>query len=178
MKNSLLIFFAILILLAGCSKKEEPILMSGTDYIETTTYMSTTYYRYGFMFSTGQKVSTIDNGRDIVSLVVNSDNPDHRRLTLQVNNYKSSFYKAGDFADEASSIEAFNNLKTVSVSQWEEWADPITENQVWIYRTGSEAYAKFRIISTVNEMKDGVPYGKCTFQWLYQPDGSVTFPDK
>jgi hypothetical protein len=55
-------------------------------------------------------------------------------------------------------------------------ADPIKDNQVWIYKSGTETYTKFRIISTVNETRSNVPYGECTFQWVYQPDGSTTFP--
>ena len=57
-------------------------------------------------------------------------------------------------------------------------ADPINANQVWVYRTGTETYAKIRIISTVNEIRDDMPYGECTFEWVYQPDGSLTFPGK
>jgi hypothetical protein len=55
-------------------------------------------------------------------------------------------------------------------------ADPVTENQVWIYRSGNEKYAKIRIISTVNEIRENLPFGECRFEWLYQPDGSKTFP--
>ena len=57
-------------------------------------------------------------------------------------------------------------------------ADPVIANQVWVYRTGTETYAKIRIISTVNETRDDLPYGECTFEWVYQPDGSTTFPVK
>jgi hypothetical protein len=84
----------------------------------------------------------------------------------------------GDFADETTAQTAFDNLITVSTDQWVEMADPISDNQVWIFRTGTEHYAKIRIISTVNENRQGVDYGECTFQWVYQPDGSSTFPDK
>jgi hypothetical protein len=168
----------LLLILPGCTRVE-PVRTKGIDIIESTIYQSaSTYFAYGFSFSSAKTVSTINNrGFDIV-LYVNSDDPDNRRLTLQANNLKPSFYKAGDYNDEAAATEAFNNLKTVVVSQWEEMADPISDNQVWIYRNGSDNYVKFRIISTVNEIRSTIPYGECTFQWLYQPDGSTTFPDK
>jgi hypothetical protein len=89
-----------------------------------------------------------------------------------------SFYKAGEFADETAAKSAFDNFKTVSVSQWLDIADPVLPNQVWIYKSGTEHYAKIRIISTINETRQTVPYGEISFQWVYQTDGSSTFPAK
>ena len=130
-----------------------------------------------FHFQRQALVSTIVTpGPDIV-IYVNIDNVP-ARLTLQANNLKPSFYKVGDYADEAAAIAAFDNLKTVSVTQWSEMADPVNANQVWIYRSGTEYYTKFRIVSVVNETRQTIPYGECTFQWVYQPDGSSTFPQK
>ena len=172
-------FFIILITLAilsGCRKDDSP-RTSGIDTIDNTTYETTTYYTFGFSFSQAKKVSTLDNpGPDIV-IYVNIDTPPGR-LTLQANNLKPSFYKVGDFADAEAAIPAFNNLKTVEVPQWLDMADPLNANQVWIYRSGNESYAKIRIITIVNETRGSQAYGECTFQWLYQPDGSLTFPGK
>jgi hypothetical protein len=89
-----------------------------------------------------------------------------------------SFYKVGDFADVTTAQSVFDNLKTVSVSQWQDMADPILPNQVWIYRSGTAHYTKIRIVSTINETRQTVAYGECTFQWVYQPDGTSTFPGK
>jgi hypothetical protein len=177
MKRILFISLAILTALTACTKTEKT-RTSGTDTIDNTTYQSTTYFVYGFSFSNAKLVSTINNsGYDIV-VYVNKDDPDNSRLTLQTNNRLPSFYKVGDFTDEASAKTAFDNLKTVSVSEWEDMADPIADNQVWIYRTGNECYVKIRIVSTVNEIRNTLSYGECTFQWLYQPDGSTTFSEK
>ena len=174
MKRLSIILLAAITAFYSC-KEDEIARTSGTDTIDNTTYQSTTYYVYGFSFSEGKLVSTMsDPGPDIV-IYVNQDNTPSR-LTLQANNMKPSFSKVGDYPDEAAAKTAFDNLKTVSVSQWSEMADPITPNQVWIYRSGNEKYTKFRIISTVNEMRQLIAYGECTFQWVYQPDGSLTFP--
>jgi hypothetical protein len=176
MKRQTYLFLALLMVLAGCTKKQ-PTRTSGTDTIDNTTYVSTTYYTYGFSFSGAKLVPTTNNPGPDIAVYVNADTG-APRLTLQANNLKPSFYKVGDFADAASAQSAFDNLKTVSVAQWLEMADPIIDNQVWLYRTGSDTYAKFRIVSTVNELRSGVVYGECTFQWVYQPDGSSTFPGK
>lgn len=112
-----------------------------------------------------------------ITIYVNQDNTPFR-LTLQSNNLNPSFFRIGDYADEAAAKTAFDNLKTVPAAQWTDMADPIAPNQVWIYRSGDEKYAKIRIVSTKNEVRQLIPYGECTFQWVFQPDGSTTFPAK
>jgi hypothetical protein len=175
MKNTALILIVVFIFLEGCTKKE-PTRTSGIDTIDNITHFSVTYFNYGFSFSSAKLISTEQNPGPDITLYVNVDVTP--RLTLQTNNLKPSFYKLGDYPDEASAKTAFDNLKTVSVTQWLDMADPIVANQVWIYRSGSDVYTKFRIVSIINETRQSVPYGECTFQWITQPDGSSTFPAK
>ncbi len=173
MKRAALIILVFAVLVTGCTKTEDTRI-KGTDTIDNITYQSTTYYVYGFSFANAKLVSTLENpGPDII-IYVNQDTPPPR-LTLQSNNLNPSFFKVGAFPDEASAISAFDNLKTVSVSQWQDMVDPLEVNQVWIFRTSNDHYAKFRIMSTVNETREGVAYGECSFQWAYQADGSTTF---
>jgi hypothetical protein len=177
MKRLILISFLLVSVLQGCTKKE-PTRTSGIDTIDNITYFSSTYYNYAFSFSGAKLVSTnINHGWDI-SIFVNIDNPGSPRLTLQANNLKPSFFKVGEFADEATAKSVFDNLKTFTATQWQDMADPIAANQIWVYRSDNDTYTKFRIVSTVNETRLGVPYGECAFQWVYQPDGSSTFPGK
>lgn len=171
-----IILFIFLSILAGCTKVE-PTRTSGIDTIDNTHHLSTTWFYYGFSFSKAKLISTNLNPGPDISIDVNKGNVPPT-LLFQANNQKPSFYKTGDFADEAAAISAYNNIKTVSVTQWQDLADPVNPNQVWIYRTGSDTYAKIRIISTVNETRQGIAYGECTFQWVYQPDGSLPFPGK
>jgi hypothetical protein len=176
MKNTVLIILLTGSILFSCKKDNTPS-NSGTVTIDNKTYQSTTYYVYGFSFSTAKKISTLENPGPDVVVYVNADAPPNR-LTLQAANLNPSFYKIGDYPDAQAAVSAFDNLKTVGVYQWVEMADPINDNQVWVFRTGSECYAKIRIISTVNETRNNLAYGECTFEWLYQPDGSTTFPLK
>jgi len=176
MKKSVLIILLTGSILFSCKKDNTPS-NSGTVTIDNKTYQSTTYYVYGFSFSKAIKISTLENPGPDVLVFVNSDAPPNR-LTLQADNLNPSFYKIGDYPDAQSASDAFDNLKTVGSYLWTEMADPILANQVWVYRTGTETYAKVRIISTVNETRDGLPYGECSFEWVYQPDGSTTFPVK
>jgi hypothetical protein len=176
MKRTSFILLAIFLLLPACTKVEKTPT-SGIATIDNITYQTTTYYVFGFSFSGANLVATYPSPGPDITVYVNIDTLPHR-LILQSDNLKPSFFKAGDFADEDAAKSAFNNLKTVSVSQWEDMADPLNVNQVWIYRSGKDSYAKIRIISTVNETRLGKAYGECTFQWVFQPDGSLTFPGK
>jgi hypothetical protein len=179
MKRTFIPILILLLILPGCGK-EDPPPTSGTETIDNTIYQSDTYYSLGFSFSQATKISNLTNPPPDITLYVNADNPANPRLTFQADNFKPSFYKLGDYPDAAAAIAAFDNLKTVGSYQYSEMADPVGNNQVWVYRSGTETYAKIRIISTKNEKRADLPYqfGECTFEWQYQPDGSLTFPGK
>jgi hypothetical protein len=175
MKRSLILVFLMPFVLAGCSKNNETSSNSGTVTINNKTFQSTTYYVFGFLFSEAKKVSTLDVPGPDITVSVNSDTPPNR-LYLQADNLSPSFYKVGTYPDAQSAAAAFDGLLTVGNYQWTELADTIAPNQVWVYKTGTPSYAKIRIISTINETRDNLPYGECTFEWVYQPDGTTTFP--
>lgn len=174
--NRLYIILLVVPLFCGC-KKTDTVSNSGTVTIDNTLYGTGPYYQKGFLFSRAAKVSTLDSPAPDIVVDISIDNPSNR-LTFQANNLNPSFYKSGDYPDAPAAVSAFKALKTVEVSQWTDMADPIAVNQVWIYRSGNECYAKIRIISIVNETRNSLPYGECTFEWVYQPDGSLTFPGK
>jgi len=177
MKRSLIIIFLFAIVLNSCKKTDNTPSGSGTVTIDNTTHQSTTYYIYGFSFSKAKKVSTLEIPGPDISVYVNADTPPNR-LYLQADNLNPSFAKIGDFPDAASASAAFDNLKTVGNYEWTDLAIPVAPNQVWVYKTGTPCYAKMWIISTVNDSVNNKPYGECTFKWVYQPDGSTTFPSK
>jgi hypothetical protein len=178
MKRSLILIFVLAIILTSCKKTDNTPSGSGTVTIDSKTYQSSTYYVYGFLFSKAKKVSTLENPGPDITVYVNSDTPTDTWLYFQANNLNPSFSKIGDYPDAASASAAFDNLKTVGNTVWTDLAEPVAANQVWLYKTGTPCYAKLRIISTVNETRDNLPYGECSFEWVYQPDGSATFPVK
>lgn len=174
MKRVLLLIITIQLILAGCKKESTPPL-SGTATIDNKLEGNdkTGYFVYGFSFALAKEVSTVDNPPP--DITVDNDGT-IAILILQTNNFKDSFYKYGEFADATSAEVAFNNIISPSVPQWVAWANPLKPNQVWIFKTASEHYVKIRIISTFSEIRDGRNYSECTFEWVYQPDGSLTFP--
>ena len=159
---------------------------SGIDKIISFSYIRPGgyyYYEEGFSFFLAKNATTLNNpGPDIVLYVyIPNIDVSINSLILHTASSVNSFYKFGDYPDVAAAITAFNNLKNVGIFQWKEIADPINANQVWVYRRSTGNYAKIRIISMVNEKRAGTPYGvygECIFEWLYQPDGSLTFPIK
>jgi hypothetical protein len=178
MKKSFLLIFLVSVVLGGCTKKNESPSDSGIVTIDNTTYQTTTYYVFGFLFSKAKKVSTLETPGPDITIYVNADTPSNTWLYLVADNLNPSFYKLGDYPDAEAASAAFDNLKTVGTYQWTDLAQPISPNQVWVYRTGTSCYAKIRIISTVNEIRNDRAFGECSFEWVYQPDGSTTFPAK
>lgn len=174
MKRPLSIILLLLLSFTGCDKTNNPRL-SGIDTIDNLLYGVGPYYAIGFNFSTAEKLSTLkDPGPDITlendGTLIN--------LILQTDVGLNAFNLAGEYADAASAQQAFDNLTSPVVTDWADWAFSIKPNQVWIYRSGTEHYAKFRIISTISETRNSRDYAECTFEWVYQPDGTLTFPGK
>jgi hypothetical protein len=127
------------------------------------------------LFNQAKKVSTLDNPEPDITI---DNDGTLSNLILQTNNYKDSFYKVGEYANATLAEQAFISLTSFNVPQWIAWGNPIKPHQVWLFRTADEHYAKIRIISTISEIRNNRNYAECTFQWVYQPDGSLTFPGK
>ncbi len=175
MRNHLLFILLLSFFFQISCKKDEIPDRSGIATIDNTRTLSQTYYVYGFLFSEAKKVSTLDSPPPDITV----DN-DGTNILLMADNLKDSFYKTGEYNDAASAENAFDNLisATVPESEWIGMASPIKVNQIWIYRSGTDHYAKIRIISLIAEIRSGHPYAECKFEWAYQSDGSLTFPGK
>jgi hypothetical protein len=173
-KHLLLILLLSLFLQVSCKKDDTPDT-SGIATIDNTRTLDQTYYVYGFLFAEAKKASTLDSPPP--DITVDSDGTN---LLLMADNYKDSFYLAGEYNNASAAQNAFNSLTSATISEtdWVGMASPIKENQIWIYRSGTGHFAKIRIITLIAEIRSGNPYAECRFQWVYQPDGSLTFPGK
>jgi hypothetical protein len=177
MKRIILSIAIFLLFLPGCKKDNNPKL-SGTITIDNVFYGSGPYYAFGFSVPTGKKVSTLNDPLDVISIMADPDINDNVRkiyfATLGLNN---SFCRVGQYVDSASATTAFKSLTSFVNPSWTETGDSVKANQVWLFRTSMEKYAKIRVMKTVAE-KRNKPFAECTFEWVYQPDGSQTFPGK
>jgi hypothetical protein len=176
------IYLAIVILslfIPGCKKNVNP-LYSGTITINNKA-VDQNYSVYGFSVPTGQKILNLYNQQDVI--IIQSDfDIDYtvRKLYFVVNNLTNSFFRFGQYSDEPAASQAFKSLTSFTSPIWTELGDSVKANQIWLFRTSSEKYAKFRIISTLTEKRPDMPfpYAECTLEWVYQPDGSQKFPGK
>ncbi|MDX9726852.1 MAG: hypothetical protein RBT38_10740 [Bacteroidales bacterium] len=168
-----LLLTLILLTAFSCSRDDDPE-RSGIATIDNIRSPGT-YAVIGFLFSEGKKVSKLDKPEPDITI-----DSDGTKLLFMTNNFKNSFYKEGEYNDAAAALAAFNALTSpvVPSEAWTGLASPLAENQIWIYRSGLDTYAKIRIISLIAEIRDGRDYAECTFEWEYQPDGTLTFPGK
>jgi hypothetical protein len=175
MGRGVIAIFSIIIVLAGCDDKDKQPKNSGTVTIDNTLFGAGPYYAVGFNFALAEKVSSSSTPKPdiILELGGSLDN-----FILQTQPGVNAFSLAGDYPSEAAAIQAFNSLTSPVVNDWEDWANPVRVNQVWVYRSADEHFAKIRIISLLSEDRDPRDYAECTFEWVYQPDGSLTFPGK
>lgn len=177
MKRQLILIMLLFLFIAGCDDSDKPgnIKTSGTVTIDNSIYPTGNYYySIGFNFSKAEKVPS--NGSPKPDIILNNEGLSV--FILQTNSGLNGFYLVGEYVDEATAKQAFDNLTAPVVTQWEDWANPVRPDQIWIYRSADEHYAKIRIISTFSETRNSIDYAECTFGWVYQPDGSLTFPGK
>jgi hypothetical protein len=172
-----ILLFSLLVL--GSCKKDEAPVTSGTATIDNTTTLGQTYYVYGFLFSEAKKVSTLGDPVDVLTISAEVDiNNDITRITFNANTYKESFFLSGEYSDAASASSAFDNLTSFSNPVWSDPPVEVRLNQIWLFRTTQNKYAKIWVVDTVAQKRNNIAYAECTFKWEYQPDGTLTFPGK
>jgi hypothetical protein len=172
------IILIILVTISGCKKDKTPP-DAGTITIDNELSGSGPYYAYGFSVPAGVKVSTLDAPLNVITILEDHDiNMVVRKLFFGCENFENSFSKYGEYADGTAAKTAFDLLKTFTVQTWAATGDSVKPDQVWLFRTSDEKYAKIRVISTFTEIRAGMPfpYAECTFEWVYQPDGTKIFP--
>jgi hypothetical protein len=175
MKRILIIGVVVILALSGCKKNDSPKL-SGTETIDNTLSGTGPYWAMGFSFPLGKKVSTLSSPLDVITINAIPGNFDKTYFDAQ--NFENSFYLFGSYNDGTSASLAFKNLTAFSVTQWNATGDAVKPNQIWLFKTSSGTYSKFLIKSTVGEVRNSIPFVACTFDWAFQPDGSLTFPGK
>jgi hypothetical protein len=174
MYKHLFIILIFCTVISGC-KKTDIRITSGTETLESTLYGTGPYYAYGFSFSSAKKVTTISS--PVPDITVNASRIDGK-VSIETSSYLPPFSLIGEYGTEAEAKQAFANYLIVADPQWISIAKPLKNNQLWLFKTSSGNYVKIRIILVLEEVRQDLPYGSCTFEWVYQPDGSASFPSK
>ena len=148
MKHFVIILLLFFLSATGCKKDNKPAY-SGTITIDNILYGEGPYYAMGFSVPTGKLVSTLNNPLDLITVLADYDtNYVVRKIFLSTSNYANSFSLYGTYNDESAAIAAFDNLKSFTDPVWTEIADIIEPDQIWLYRTSSNKYAKIRVTGT------------------------------
>jgi len=177
------IFILILVFtITGCKKEPEPVYSGKVTINNKRAGTDPTYYLIGFHVPTGRTIPDVNNQLDVISVLSDYDvNFNPKKIYFVTNNLKNSFFRYGQYNDIEEAKIAFDLLTNFSEpKKWTEIGDSVKINQIWLYRTSDQKYAKLRIIDTVlkkiADMPD--PYAECTFEWVFQPDGTKSFPGK
>jgi hypothetical protein len=175
-KNTLLPALVIMMaFISGCHKEDQDVY-SGTATIDNILYGQSVYYAIGFSFEEAKLLPTHEQPQPDITVHAITDNGGAvTGAYLDTPVLVPPFYLAGEFGSSNEAIEFYNNLAEVGNHAWVATASPVTENQVWLFRTASGNYVKFRVISITLEDRQSVPYVKIKFEWRLQPGGSTTF---
>ena len=119
-------------LLPSCSK-DDKVSTSGTFTINNTLYGTGPYYAYGFSFNLADKVSTLSETEQSITI---NDNGTIGNLIIQTNSLSNSFYKFGEYVDETSAKKAFDNLTSATVSAWVVWAESVKPKPDLAFQNG------------------------------------------
>jgi hypothetical protein len=173
MRNVTLIILSILFSLVSCKKET---LTSGEVTIDNELYGSGPYYSLGFSFSMAKKISTLADRKPDITVEAGAVTEGGPVVAyLASNTYEPAFYLVGEYGTASEAKESFDSITSFGVSTWSDLGTPLAENQVWIFRTEDETYAKLLILSVSIDTSQDPDYASCTFRWDYQPDGSQTF---
>ena len=179
MKLQFIQLLGIMLVLAGCGGDDQKT--SGTITLSSELYDGGSYYyAMGLSFDEAGEVPTLpDQYRADIWLMagqVTTGGPVVAFLTA--NTFTPPFALAGTYGTESLAKNAFSELMTVGSYSWGEFASPLAAHQVWVVKTRDSKYAKLRIISVTLNTSVTPAAATCSFEWVWQPDGSSTFPAK
>ncbi|MFZ2286719.1 MAG: hypothetical protein WAV93_07025 [Bacteroidales bacterium] len=176
MRLKLIPALAVLLMFSGCGGDDQQY--SGSITLTSELYEADSYYyALGLSFDEGKEVPTLpDQYRADITVQagpVTSGGP--AVAYLSANTLNPPFALAGEYASEGDAVNAFDTLKSVGAVSWIDLATPLKANQVWVVRTRDSKYAKLRILS-VTLVTTPTALATCRFEWVWQPDGTATFP--
>jgi hypothetical protein len=175
MKIQLISVLVVMLLFSGCDGTDGP--SSGTVTLNNELYGSGPYYALGFSFAKAKAISTLSvPAPDITVQAGSLSTGGLVEAFLSTDTFEPAFALKGEYDSESTAVSAFKALASVGTVSYIELGAPLKNNQVWVVRTEDEKYAKIRIIEVTLNTTLSPPSASCKFEWVYQPDGSTTFP--
>jgi hypothetical protein len=179
MKRWFIPALAVISLLAGCDGKDQQ--NSGTITLTNELFGTTVYYSMGLSFGEGKAISSLTTpGPDVFVEAGSIAAGSAVEPFLSANTLEPAFGFAGEYMTESAAVAAFRALTDVSPLSsglsYSDLAAPLKKNQVWVVRSRDNTYAKIRIIEVVLDTDATPDFSSCKLEWVWQPDGSATFP--
>ena len=177
MKLRLIPVLAATLFFAGCGGDDQ--VTSGTITLTNELYDGGSYYyAMGLSFDEAKEVPTLpDANRADITLMAGAVTTGGPVLPfLTSNTLDPPFALVSNHVTDAESVNAFRALKTVGSYTWIDLAAPISTNQVWVVKTRDAKYAKLRIVRLTLDTSVSPAVATCKLEWVWQPDGSATFP--
>lgn len=176
MKTKLLIYIFIFSLCVACSKDDEKVKTSGEVTLSSQLITSgSTYVVEGFSLEQAKKITFTLTATPIPDLILeNNLAVEGANLTSPQND--EAFFKVGDFTNSQEAEAAFSGLTEAGDHSYTPTAPEIKANQVYIFKTRGDKYAKLLIKNYNLNTSGPQSFVEATIRWVYQPDGEKTFP--
>ena len=159
------------LLVFGCNKNNNPKTSGEASLNSELILEGETYSVPGFSFESGSVVLYNPAGGqtipDIFALPDVQNNVFSAYFDTQ--NTLPSFALVGEFASSGEAQNFFDNYKEVDVNTYTGFAKPVVENQVWVFNTRNDKYAKLLIVKVNAYLKDTEAFAEVNFKWAYQP---------
>ncbi len=170
------------LLVFGCNKNNNP-KTSGEASLNSERILddnTQTYSISGFSFEKGSVIlynPASSQGASIPDFIALPDVQNNvYSAYFDTQNTLPSFALVGEFASSGEAQTFFDNYKEVDVNTYTGFAKPVVENQVWVFKTRNDKYAKLLIVKVNAYLKDTEAFAEVNFKWAYQPDGSKVLP--
>jgi len=177
MKAAVIPAVAVMLILTACDGKETPV--SGTITLTSELYdAGDHYYVLGLSLDDAKAVPYFqgEDKADLWVLAGTVNDGGQVVAYIAANTLDPPFALAGTYNSAAEAKTAFDVLKNVNSMFYLDLAVPLEANQVWVFKSRDYKYAKFRIITVDLDTSGDTPFASCKLEWVYQPDGSATFP--
>ncbi len=179
MKRRFIPVLAVMLLLIGCGRDDQKT--SGTITLTNELFGTTVYYSMGLSFKQAGAISSLTvPGPDVFLEAGSLAEGSPVEPFLSANTLEPSYAFMGEYMTESEAVDAFVALTDASslssVFSFIDLATPLRKNQVWVVRTRDNNFAKIRIIEVVLNTAANPDFASCRLEWVWQPDGTATFP--
>jgi hypothetical protein len=171
--------FIVIFLFAACEKDKEIAKTSGEVILSSQIKgNASSYYVEGFLLEQAKTISFNITSSPVPDLVLENivdlqGNVVGANLTSPQND--AAFYKAGEFVSLAEAEAFYNNLTDAGSHIYNPTADAIAANQVYIFQSRGNKFAKLLIKSYKIVPSASSDFVEINLKWSYQPSGEKAF---